>query len=256
MADTTQGWVKLFRSIQNHQLWTQKPFSKGQAWIDLILMANHKDGNVMMGNDLIEVKRGQLLTSQIKLSQRWGWSRGKVRRLLWAFSTCSMVELKPHIQKDRGYTLISIINYNNLQDIPDTKRTSKWTSNGQVTDKQRYTNKNVRMEECNKKDTYMEPSLKNKVGKGKYAKEQNVRLTTEEYGKLLAQFGCAGAEDYIERLSLYIASKGDKYKSHYHTILNWDRMRPQGRLPSPRNAGIPTKIGTTAKELLEQFKKD
>ena len=31
------------RSILNHWVWDDKPFSKGQAWIDLIALANHTD---------------------------------------------------------------------------------------------------------------------------------------------------------------------------------------------------------------------
>ena len=51
----------------------------------------------------------------------------------------------------------------------------------------------------------------------------NVFLSVEEHKKLQEKFGKAGAVDRIERLSGYIASKGDKYKSHYATILQWAR---------------------------------
>ena len=51
-----------------------------------------------------------------------------------------------------------------------------------------------------------------------------VQLSKEEYQKLTEKFGEAGTRERIESLSLYIQSKGDKYKSHYATILNWDRM--------------------------------
>lgn len=37
------GWIKIHRDILYHEIWSDKPFSKGQAWIDLILMANHSD---------------------------------------------------------------------------------------------------------------------------------------------------------------------------------------------------------------------
>ena len=47
-----------------------------------------------------------------------------------------------------------------------------------------------------------------------------VLLTKEEHQKLLQKFGGA-AEGKIERLNNYIGSTGKKYKSHYHTILNW-----------------------------------
>ena len=51
----------------------------------------------------------------------------------------------------------------------------------------------------------------------------NIKLSKEEHEKLIGLFGEAGTKDKVENLSLYIASKGDKYKSHYATILNWDK---------------------------------
>jgi len=52
----------------------------------------------------------------------------------------------------------------------------------------------------------------------------NVFLLDEEYQKLISQLGESKTKDMIEKLDLYIGSKGDKYKSHYKTILNWVRM--------------------------------
>jgi hypothetical protein len=37
------------------------------------------------------------------------------------------------------------------------------------------------------------------------------------------------AKEKIERLNNYIGSSGKKYKSHYHTILNWSRNDPPPR---------------------------
>ena len=56
-----------------------------------------------------------------------------------------------------------------------------------------------------------------------------VRLTKEEYNKLLEKFGQKGTDERIENLSLYIQSKGDKYRSHYATILNWERRDKGGQ---------------------------
>lgn len=52
-------------------------------------------------------------------------------------------------------------------------------------------------------------------------KEPEVRLSELERKKLVEVIGKHGAADYIERLDLYIGSKGDKYKSHSKTILSW-----------------------------------
>jgi len=50
-----------------------------------------------------------------------------------------------------------------------------------------------------------------------------VYLTNKEFEDLTQRFGGAGTKDRIANLNHYIGSKGDKYKSHYHTILNWAR---------------------------------
>jgi hypothetical protein len=50
-----------------------------------------------------------------------------------------------------------------------------------------------------------------------------VKLTEDEYKKLIEQFGENKTNELINNLNLYIGSKGDKYKSHYHTILMWER---------------------------------
>lgn len=62
--------------------------------------------------------------------------------------------------------------------------------------------------------TYIEPNL------GEFT---NVKITQEEYTKLINKFGKDIADDKIEVLSGYIASSGKKYSSHYATILTWDR---------------------------------
>ena len=56
-----------------------------------------------------------------------------------------------------------------------------------------------------------------------YGQFQQVMLTEDEHSKLEAEFGIKGAQDMIDRLDCYIASKGVKYKNHYATIMNWHR---------------------------------
>ena len=143
MADVSKGWITLLRSIQEHQFWKIRPFDKARAWIDMILTANHKENKTLIGNQTIKINRGQLLTSQLKLSKRWGWSREKVRNFLGLLSNEKMIELKTHIQKDKGFSLITIINYNDLQKQEKDEKTTKPTTNRQLTDNKPDTNNNV-----------------------------------------------------------------------------------------------------------------
>ena len=65
---------------------------------------------------------------------------------------------------------------------------------------------------------------KGREGKGKEGKEiygEFVYLTSNEYLKLTAKFGEPDAKARIEKLNNYLGSTGKRYKSHYHTILNW-----------------------------------
>ena len=61
---------------------------------------------------------------------------------------------------------------------------------------------------------------KKEIYKEKFGEFGNVFLSADEFQKLKSKFG-AEAENYIEKLSSYIASSGKKYKSHYATILSW-----------------------------------
>ena len=62
----------------------------------------------------------------------------------------------------------------------------------------------------------------------KYIYMDFVLLNDDEYQKLVKRFGEEGTQERIERLNNYIGSKGDKYKSHYHTILVWERGNGKG----------------------------
>lgn len=54
--------------------WLAEPFTKGQAWLDLVGRASYEDGPL--------TKRGELLISERGLAKRWRWSRGKVEKYL------------------------------------------------------------------------------------------------------------------------------------------------------------------------------
>ena len=108
---SSRGWISLHRRIQDHWLWDDKPFSKGQAWIDLLMMANYKENKFLLGNELIEVEEGSFITSEVKLSTRWGWSRTKVRGFLKLLEDDYMIVKKT----DNKKTTLTIVNYTDYQ---------------------------------------------------------------------------------------------------------------------------------------------
>lgn len=105
------GWIKLDRKIMDDPLYLSEPFTRIQAWIDLLLLAAYRDGHIFVRGIRIEFKRGQVVTSLDKLAKRWMWSKPKVMRYLHVLESETQVLL----QKGNVTTLISILNYEKYQ---------------------------------------------------------------------------------------------------------------------------------------------
>lgn len=118
MGDKSKGWILLYRSIRDSWVWDSRPFDQARAWIDLILDANHDEGKVFTGTNLIKVKRGQDLISIRSLASRWGWSKDRVSNFLSALQSDNMIKL----EKVSGRTVLTIVNYGFFQNRPDTNK--------------------------------------------------------------------------------------------------------------------------------------
>ena len=147
---TRQGWVAIYRQVQDHWIWKDKPFSKQAAWIDMLLFANHDDNKFMLGNELVEVKCGSFITSEVKLMERWGWSKCKTRAFLDLLQKDGMIVKKT----DRKKTTIDIVNYGDYAVLKTTERPQKnhqQTTNRPPTDTNNNDN-NENNENNNKKE--------------------------------------------------------------------------------------------------------
>lgn len=124
------GWIKYHRSSFDSRFYFSQTFTWWQAWMDLLLLANHKNGVIRKRGITVVVERGQVGYSEGTLAKRWRWSRGKVRRFL------DELKMEHQIvqQKNNVTTLITIVNYEQYQS--DEQETV------QQTDSRRYTNKN------------------------------------------------------------------------------------------------------------------
>lgn len=122
------GWVKLHRKIIDNPYWQSEPFSRGQAWVDLLLMANHKPGFVRKQGVRVSLSPGDIGMSETELATRWQWSRGKVRRFVDELEVDGMVERK-NTETDRRKFVLSICNYSKYQD----QNSSDGTGDGPMT---------------------------------------------------------------------------------------------------------------------------
>jgi hypothetical protein len=107
-----EGWIKLYRKLMINDLWIKEPFTRGQAWVDLLLLANHKDGFIRIRGIKIPVLRGQVGWSERKLGDRWKWSRGKVKRFISELQNEKQIDP----QKNNETSIITIVNYDLYQE--------------------------------------------------------------------------------------------------------------------------------------------
>lgn len=132
------GWIKVYRQLTENEIWKIKPFSKGQAWIDLLVLTNHAPDLISAKNgQIISVSRGECGWSALALAQRWGWSRGKVFRFFEYLSGMKMVQQKIIA----NHTILVICNYESFQGDTINESINR-TTNGQQTGQQTDTNKN------------------------------------------------------------------------------------------------------------------
>lgn len=136
MAD--KGWIALHRNIRDHWVYQEKRvFSKYEAWLDLLMDANHQNNKFLFDGQLIEVNRGEFITSVRQLCERWGWSNTKVNRFLKMLEDDQMLIRKSDSKK----TVITIVNYDFYQRY-ESKETTQKRQQNDAEASQKHTNNN------------------------------------------------------------------------------------------------------------------
>ena len=230
MAETTtpnNGWIKLHRKIFDNPMYFSEPFTRMQAWIDLLLLANHSGQYFYIRGNRIDVKRGEVAHSMESLAQRWKWSRGKVLRYISQLENSQMIVQ----QKSHVITKLSITNYNTYQ----SDGTTDSTTDGQQTVQQTDTNKNdknEKNEERERETRTQQPKSTNPdyIKFNNWIQEKapycsNPRnfphqITEEEFIKLKKKYSGQQIADIVEK----IENRKDlrkRYSNLYLTVNNW-----------------------------------
>lgn len=136
-----EGYYKISRKLLNSDLWLLEPFTKGQAWLDLIGLASFKKSKIRVKNgETIDIQRGECAWSVIKLAQRWMWSRGKVNRFIELLKNEKMIQQKIC----SNLTIIKVLNYNFYQD-DTTNSTTNSTTDGTHYKKEKKAKKDINL---------------------------------------------------------------------------------------------------------------
>jgi len=117
-------YIPISRRLFEHQLWCEeRKFSRFEAWLDIIQSARFEDTKQLIGNRLIDVRRGQMLVSLRFLANRWQWSTKKVNAFLDLLIHDKMIIKET--PKETGQTVITICNYDKYNSIQSNEETQK-----------------------------------------------------------------------------------------------------------------------------------
>ncbi len=154
------SYIKLHRDLLDHWIW-QDP-SKLRAWIYLLSKANYEDSKVLKGSTVIEVKRGQVFTSQMALAKQWGMARNTVASFLRLLENEKMLSIQTSHQTDSGYTLLTITNYDKFQGsdkaASDTRLSTQLSIHEAITEQSLSTSKNIKKNKEVKETTLAIPA--------------------------------------------------------------------------------------------------
>lgn len=149
MDKASKGFIKLDRAIFEH--WIFQDAEKFRAFVDLIQLMRWKDEKLVIGNKVVDIPRGSYYTSELKLAERWGWSRNKTRDYLKLLESEGMITKKG---TTKG-TMLSLENYGLYQGEGTTekqqkdnekyiKKTSEGTAEKQQKNIKRYTKEEIK----------------------------------------------------------------------------------------------------------------
>lgn len=142
------GWIKIHRDIATH--WIFQDAEKFKWWIDLLLMASFEDNKALVGDRLVEVKRGQQIISLSFLASRWDTSKRTVLKFLTLLESDGMCNRCTH----QKVTILTICNYESYQEVETPKVTDEVTDKYPIGNRLVTELKNV--EEC--KEIYNTPT--------------------------------------------------------------------------------------------------
>jgi len=115
------GYIKLYRKLSEKGWY--KDSECVHLWLHLLMKANHKGSEFMLGYKIIKLKSGQLVTGRKALSAETGISESKVERILNMFENEKQIEQQTN-SRNRVITILSWECYQQSEQQADSRRTT------------------------------------------------------------------------------------------------------------------------------------
>ena len=225
-----EGWIMLHRKIRGHWIWDDPV--KLRWWMDMLLEANHADGVVNIGMQLIDCRRGQSVRSLQGWAKRWMVSKSTVRNFFDLLKKDKMIDT----ENITVTTRVTILNYEDYQKVEHAKKPQrKRKANATKTQGDPNNNDNNDNNDNNEKkgeDTCVREGVNSKkkneftrfndwIDKNiPYLRKIRDQITLEEYCRITERYN----GDQIRKVLTDLANYKDapkKYVSVNLTFYNW-----------------------------------
>lgn len=219
------GWIKLHRQVMDHWIW-EDPI-RFKWWMEIILLTNHTEKKTMIGGNLVTIKRGTFHTSELKLAERWGVSRNRVRRFLELLESDDMISTN----KTVNGTTIKVHNYDvyqgneEVKKQPTIQRTEQQTEQQAEqqtehrTDIERYKTKNVKNDKELKNDKNVRSIVYDDTFQQVYQSyQENIEMNPSPMTNQKIQ---QDYESYGKEIMMHAIEKSALGGNHDYKFINW-----------------------------------
>lgn len=165
------NWVKLSRKLATSAIAAKPEYLA--VWVHLLMAASYKEGEILVGRQVVRLKPGQLVFGRHKFSEKTGVSEAIVRSALQVLKSLQQITIK----SETKFSVITITNWSHYQE-------SEPANDQQGTSNEPATNHNKEVQEIQEEDLKHMSSAKPKDGK--QAKKEKTPETP--YEEILALY--------------------------------------------------------------------
>ena len=204
-GEVMSGWIQLHRKLLENPVFKNPKLL--QTFLYCLLKATHTEREQLVGDTIVKLQPGQLVTGRKSLAEATGLTEQKIRTALDKLKKLGILTSKPTTK----YSVISITNWDSYQQTNQQVTNSQPTTNQQLTTNNNYNNYNN-----------VNNDLKDR---GKKAKRFSPP-THEEAGLYFLERGSQEAIQEAEKFIDFYESKGwlvgkAKMKDWKAAVRNW-----------------------------------
>ena len=214
------GWIKIYRELADHWL-AQHPEKLGW-WVLLLLKVAHEDKKVLVGNQLVELKRGQIIASLTFLAELWQTSKRTAERFV------ELLEKEQMLSRcvSRKVSVITICNYDSYQEKKRSKRADECADDAPIGIQSVSEIKNIKED----KEIYNTPTAPTCTREQEFVNQYRMEGRWPEACMILHLKSVAECENLFDRWILEYQHKGQThqdytdFKGHF---IQWARITIQ-----------------------------